>query len=121
MSLYVLRCRSTIKSFIFLILGLTQSFFNKSQLKSPAMIISLFSSSIFGRNSSKHCRNTIFESGGRYQVETKIGLLFGFLISRHNASTCLEIRSLRSTYEILLRKYIATHPPFRFRSCLIIS
>ena len=47
-----------------LILGLTQSFLNKSQLKSPAMIISLFSSSIFRRNSSKHCRNTIFESGG---------------------------------------------------------
>ena len=37
----------SIKSFIFLILGLTKSFFNRSQLKSPAMIISLLLSSVF--------------------------------------------------------------------------
>ena len=54
----------SIKSFIFLMLELTQCFFNRSQLKSPDMIISLLSSSIFLRNFSKISSNSIFESDG---------------------------------------------------------
>jgi hypothetical protein len=59
-------------------LGLTQSFFNISHLKSPFIIISLFSSSVFFKKISKHFSNSIFESGGRYQVESNTGLLFWF-------------------------------------------
>ena len=39
------------------------AFLTKSQLESTAMIISLFSSSIFRRNFSKYSRNTVFVGG----------------------------------------------------------
>ena len=85
----------SIKSFIIFNTRVDTIFFSRSQLKSPAMVFFLFSSTILQRNSLKYCRNLIFKSGWRYHVETKIGLLFRFLISTHNVSKCSKIRSLR--------------------------
>lgn len=51
------------------------------QLRSPVMVISLFSSSSCFRNLSKSLNNPQLELGGLYHVEINIDLLLGFLIS----------------------------------------
>jgi hypothetical protein len=57
-------------------------------LKSPVIIISLFSLSIFCRKVSKQSSiPVLLDPGGRYHVEIIIGLDFGFFISRQIAST----------------------------------
>ena len=85
------------------------------------MIISLSSLSISFKKFSNFSKNSIFALGGRYQVEISSGLLYGFLTSILSNSRVSCDKSLRMIYGITVLIYIATPPPFLFRSDLIIS
>ena len=91
---------------------------NRSQFKSPVVINSLSSISTSLRNSSKRLNISILELGGLYQEETKNGLLLGLLISTQICSSDSGTKSFRLVNVIQLRMYIATPPPFLFRSRL---
>ena len=91
------------------------------QLRSPVMIISLFSSSSSSKKFSKSLNSSMLELGGLYHVVINSGLLFSFLISIQINSKLSVMRSFRTIYGMWLLIYIATPPPLLFRSRLTIS